>query len=130
MMDKVLRPERFDADPNCPTAAKLWKHWHTTFENFITVLSTDDAPINKLAILTNYVSSSVYEYIAECTVYDAAISLLENLYVKPKNVIFARHLLATRKQDDGESLDHFLQSLVQLSKDCNFEAVDAATYSL
>ena len=40
----------------------------------------------------------------------------------------ARHLLSTRIQQPGESLEEFLKQLRQLAKDCNFEAVDAKTY--
>ena len=53
---------------------------------------------------------------------------LEGLYIKSPNEIFARHLLATRRQQPGESLDEFLQSLRKLSKDCNLKAVSAEQY--
>ena len=51
-----------------------------------------------------------------------------NIYVKPKNEIFARHLLTSRCQQPGESLDKFLQSLRELSKDCNFKPVSAEVF--
>lgn len=47
------------------------------------------------------------------------------MYVKPKNEVFARHLLATRRQESSESLDAYLQALKSLGKDCNFQAVTA-----
>ena len=50
---------------------------------------------------------------------------MTSLYVKPKNEIFARHLLATRRQSSGESLDQFLQALKLLAKDCQFKTVTA-----
>ena len=53
---------------------------------------------------------------------------LKAVYIKPTYEIFARHLMAIRHQPVGESLDDFLHSLHVLSKDCNFKAVDAATY--
>ncbi|CAJ1099219.1 Hypothetical predicted protein [Octopus vulgaris] len=40
----------------------------------------------------------------------------------------ARHLLATRKQKLGESLDQFLNELKILAKDCDFVAVSAEQY--
>ena len=76
----------------------------------------------------NCVSSSVYEYIEECDTYDSAKSILEKLYVKTPNVIFSRHLLATRKQKPGESLDEFLREVRKLSKDCWLKAVSAEQY--
>jgi len=42
--------------------------------------------------------------------------------------VFARHLLATRRQLPGESLHQFLQVLKTLSKDCSFRAVTAEQY--
>ena len=59
----------------------------------------------------------MYEYIVVCDGYEYVITTLENTYVKPKNVVFARHLLSTRKQQPSESLDEFLWSLKQLSVD-------------
>ncbi|KAK3777055.1 hypothetical protein RRG08_008903 [Elysia crispata] len=47
------------------------------------------------------------------------------MYVKPGNEIFARHILATTKQEAGQTMDQFLQKLKGLSKDCNFQAVSA-----
>jgi hypothetical protein len=35
-MEKVLKPTRLDLDVSAPNAAKHWKHWRKTFENFIT----------------------------------------------------------------------------------------------
>ena len=48
------------------------------------------------------------------------------VYVKPKNDIFARHHLATQRQESGEMLDQYLKALKQLSKDCNFRDATAA----
>ena len=43
--------------------------------------------------------------------------------------MFARHLLAFRKQQPSESVDLFLQSLKLSSKDCGFQAVSANVYA-
>ena len=125
-MDKVLRPERFDAKPNAQDASKSWRHWLTTFENFVEAIPGEE--VNKLNVLINYVSSEVYQLFYEATTYDEAINLLKSLYVKTPNEIFARHKLATRKQQPGESLDEYLQELKILSKDCNFSDVTAYQY--
>lgn len=45
------------------------------------------------------------------------------------NQVFARHQLATRKQQPHESIDQFLQQLKLLSKDCGFAAVTASVYA-
>eukprot|EP00794_Sanderia_malayensis_P018480 gene18480-20331_t len=43
-------------------------------------------------------------------------------------VLFAHHLLATRRQKPGETLSEFLQELHRLSKDCNLKSVTAEQY--
>ena len=45
--------------------------------------------------------------------------------MKPKNTVFARHLLAICKQEVGESLEQFVQKLNNIAKDCDFKAVTA-----
>jgi hypothetical protein len=125
-MERFLKPERFDADPNSSTASKEWLHWKRTFINFLTAVNS--LTPDKLNTLINYVSPSVYQYIADCSDYDDALRTLEELYIKPKNEIFARHLLFTRRQENGETLDQYLQQLKHLSKDCNYQAVTAERY--
>ena len=122
-MERFLRPERLDVDSNSPNASKNWKHWKATFENFLDSFTTP--PTDKLSILVNFVSPNVYEIIAECNDYASAIKTLKETYEKPVNEIFARHLLATCRQEPGQSLDEFLQKLKSLAKDCDFKAVTA-----
>ena len=128
-MDKALRPERFDKNPNNPSSAKEFTHWLRTFEYFLDVLPSTSTDSDKLRVLTNYVTPTIFEYFSECDDYQSAVSVLKSIYIKPTNPVFARHLLATRRQQPGESLDQYLQALKILSKDCCFEAVDAKTYS-
>ena len=75
-------------------------------------------------IHTNYVAPGVYEFIADCTSYEESVQILWGLCNEPKNEIYARYLLATRKQESGKSLDQFLQVLKCLSEDCIFVAVN------
>ena len=125
-MNNLLKPERLAVDPNSPTAAKEWRFWHQTFKNFLT-LCGNDAPDKYLTII-NLRSHSVYDYVEDCTDYNSVVAILEKLYVKTPNEIFARHLLATRGQQSGESLDEFLLELRKLSKDCNLKAVSVEQY--
>jgi hypothetical protein len=125
-MDTVLKPARLDLDPNSPSAAKEWKHWHKTFTNFLTECGSR-AP-DKYRTLINYVSHNVYEYIEDCTDYNSALEVLNQLFIKKPNEIFARHLLATRRQKPGETLVEFIQELRRLSKDCNLKSVTAEQY--
>ena len=125
-MDKVLRPERLETDPNSSGASKEWLHWKRTFDNFLAVLPQED--LDKLTVLANYVSPAIFQHIEECTEYEAAVGILQALFVKPRNEIFARHILATRRQQSHETLDEYLQTLKTLSKDCNVQNVTAAQY--
>ena len=70
----------------------------------------------------------MFDYIEESATYDAAIAKLQNLYTKPPNEVFARHLLAITKQQSGQTLDKFLFSLQKLARDCNFRAVSGDQY--
>ena len=67
-MDRLLKPERLDTDPNSSSASKEWTHWLKTFQNFMSVLPTEG--LNKLCVLTNYVTPKIYESFAECATYD------------------------------------------------------------
>ena len=41
------------------------------------------------------------------------------------DVVYARHLLATCKQEPGQDVDQFVQKLKSLAKDCEFKTVSA-----
>ena len=121
----ILKPNRFDVDPNAPGAIKLFKHWLKTLENFLESAATyaraqEIKEPNRFKVLCAYVGGSVYELIKDCTDYDAAMLILQLHYFKQPNFVFSRHLLATRKQKPGESLQEFLQVLQILSKNFQF----------
>ena len=127
-MDKFLRPQVFDVEPNSQLADKNYLHWKKTFDNFIKTLEKGlkaGETLDKLPLLENSISATVYEYISDCTSYDEAEKVLKDVYIKPKSEIFARYILASRKQDPSESADQYLQVLNNLSKDCNFKNVSA-----
>ena len=100
-MDKFLRPERFETNPKSRSAAKEWNHRLRTFSNFMQV--TEQHNPDKLNILINYLAPSAFEYIADCKSYDDVIHVLK-MYAKPPNEVYARHLLASHRQQPGESL--------------------------
>ena len=130
-MDLLLKPRTLDADYTSSTGAEEWRYFKTTLDNFIKRLerkaaATDPVEtVDKLEILTVLLSPSIHKHVAQCTTYETAIQELTNLYIKTPNEIFARHQLATRKQQSGETLDDYFQALKILSKDCNFKAVSA-----
>ena len=126
-MNRLMKPERLDLDPSAPNAAKEWRHWRRTFDNFIIECGIDPVP-NKHGIITTLISANVYEHVEDCTDFQSVIDTLDNLFVKSPNVIFARHLPLTRRQQSGETLDQFLQDLRKLSKDYKFKDVTAEPY--
>ena len=121
----LLKPERLDLDPNSPTAAKELKYWLRTFNNFIAECG-NGAP-DKYRTIINLITHNVFDYVEDCVDFD---SVVKTVYkdIKTPNEIFARHLLANRRQQSGESLDEFLQQLRKLSKDCNLKDVTADQY--
>lgn len=126
VMERVFRPERLDTDPASSSASKDWIHWKRTFNNFLESFAAPGP--DKLKTLTNYVSPTVFGFIIDCDTFNDAMQVLENIYIKPKNELFARFVLSTRRQEGNESLDQFAQALHSLAKDCKFEPVSADKY--
>ncbi|KRX92949.1 hypothetical protein T4E_7540 [Trichinella pseudospiralis] len=125
-VDRFLKPERLDVDPSSPTSSEQWKHWLATFENFLAALPQEN--LDKKSLLVNFVSPRIYASIAASRTYEDAIQSLKSIFEKPVNEIYARHLLATRKQLQGESLDEFLCALNALAVACDCKAVTAVQY--
>ena len=133
-LNELLKPIRLDVDPSSQNAPKQFKHWLKVFSDFVAgcvrqAAGQDGQPqVDRLRILFAYVSADVYEFVEGCETYEGAIDKLKSVYIKTPNVIFARHVLATRKQKQGEKLRDFFQQLHVLSKDCNIQVVTAEEY--
>ena len=79
-MERLLKPKVFDTDHTDPNAAKNWKYFYKTFQNFVTAVEAEEgAADNKLQLLINHVSPDVFTYIEDCNTYDTAIDILKNL---------------------------------------------------
>lgn len=128
-MDKVLKPDKLEVEPNMEGSDIIYNYWNRTFQDYIKTLEAlkakEDPNINKMSILINRLSPLVFNKISEATDFAEALVKLEALYIKPKNEIYARHLLASRLQSDTESLDEYKQSLLQLARECSFKSVNA-----
>ena len=109
-------------DAGSPDAARHFTYWLRTMQNFVSTLPAD---VNKLQVLINYIGFRAYPIVEDSTTYDAAIAALKAAYVKQKNEVYARHLLAVRRQQPEETIDDFLQALKTLAKDGNYTAVTA-----
>ena len=88
------------------------------------------APLNpdQLEVLYLYISATVADIIEGCSGFKHAIEFLKAVYDKPPNVIHARHLLATRLQQENESVDQYLQALNRLADDFCFRDVTTTIY--
>ncbi|KFD47300.1 hypothetical protein M513_11810 [Trichuris suis] len=84
--------------------------------------------VDPKALLVNHVSPRLFSIIAEAPSYEDAMQTLKDTFERPVNEVHARHRLATRKQQPGESIDEFLRALNILSTECNFKAVSATQY--
>ena len=81
---KCLEPEKLSLDLNSPTAEDEWKFWLKTFTNFVEAMPAGEgeAQINKLNVLTAYLTAPIYKVIAEETTYDNVAVALRRLYVR------------------------------------------------
>lgn len=126
---KYLRPERFDSTPDSVNSENKWIHWKNLFYNFLEIelkaTGTGMSEPLKLMMLLNHLDSDVFAYIQECKTYSEAIETLDKVYLKPKNLIYARHTLATRRQHSDETISQYIESLKKLAINCNFESVTA-----
>ncbi|XP_045451639.1 uncharacterized protein LOC123660626 [Melitaea cinxia] len=64
-------------------------------------------------------------HIKTCSTYKDSMKVLEDIYVKPKNTILARHILFNRKQRADETISDYIRALRLSAKDCKFEDVIA-----
>ena len=81
--------------------------------------------MDKHGILINNVSSEVFSFISGAKPYEDAMEILNNVYIRPKNTVFARFCLKDRRQALTESMDDYLRQLYILAKDCDYKDVSA-----
>ncbi|XP_076811773.1 uncharacterized protein LOC143458790 [Clavelina lepadiformis] len=132
-MDKLLlRPKELTVSPDTVDAHKVFKYWLQTVEDFIATLEelrpTQSPAINKTRVVRSCISPEVFSYVEEGDSYESIITLLKELYVRPRNNVYARHVLVSRQQNHGGKVLEFLRALKMLAKDCTFEAVTASKY--
>ena len=123
-MERFLKAQVFDVEPLTANSGKHWNHWLKAFNNFLNAL-VDKENLDKLGLLINHISTPVYEYISEYSSYQEVLKGLKEIYEKPACEVFSRYKLLSCIQKEGESLDQLINTLKQLSKECNFKSVDA-----
>ena len=83
----------------------------------------ENEEINRLTLLTNFLTYKTSSFIAEAVAYDEPKTALAMAYHKQMSVVFARHLLMIRTQRSGESIAEYVHSLRELARDCDFVQV-------
>ena len=61
---EILKPNRFDVDPNAPGTIKLFKHWLKTLQNFLESAATyaraqEIEEPNRFKVLYAYIGTSL-----------------------------------------------------------------------
>ena len=80
-MHRLLRPNKLETQPEDSDAVKVFEYRLKTFESFlsvITIVTDNEEAVNRLALLTNYMSPQTYAYISEATAYEEAVRLLRS----------------------------------------------------
>ena len=120
-MGRLLRPAKLDVDTEAANSSQVYRHWFKTFRRFILAIeatkNVKDPATDKYGLLMNFLSPEEYAYVEETTNYDSALVLFERAYIKPKNIVMARHLQSIRNQLPGESISEFLVNLRHMAKD-------------
>ena len=75
-----------------------------------------------------YLSPEIFDLIEESATDDEAKTILDQTYLKQKNVTYARHLLLTREQKPRELIAEYSRELKLLAKDCDWRAVSAQEF--
>ncbi|XP_068205235.1 uncharacterized protein [Palaemon carinicauda] len=124
-MHKFLRPSPIDVDPELADVEDKSVMWHDNFEAFCAAINLD-LNQDKLALLFAHISCKLLKIIKSATSYATAISLLKARFLKQKSEVFAIYKIATCKQQSGETLDTFLDSLKGMASECSFIDCTAA----
>ena len=108
-----------------------WYHWKTLFNSFLAAMETSSpsgiSAIERLNLLFIYFSTRIYINISSCKEYETAISILEGIFVKKKNAVFASLLISTRRQQPEKNLKQDLQVLKTANRDSDFNGIDIRT---
>ena len=91
-MESLLKPEKLNVLPEEPDAATNYDYCLKTFESLLTAAertADEGENVDRLALLTNYLSPQTFPYIADTDSCDDATEALKHAYHKRKNVSFA-----------------------------------------
>ncbi|XP_038634260.1 uncharacterized protein LOC119953747 [Scyliorhinus canicula] len=128
-MDKSLKPERLDMDPQAADTTAIFQHWLGCFEAYLSSSTDAVSGEHKLRILNVRVSHRIFILIRDTATYDEVMTLLKGQYVRAVNKVYARHLLTMKRQRPGESLAEFLRGLRVLARNCSCQVLTAVQHT-
>ena len=120
-MDKLLRPAKLEVDPHAPEAELIFNHWLQTFQRFRQTARNAQPEANRdgfdlFGLLVDYLAPNVFPLVEETKDYYTAITTFKTAFVKTKNVVFARHILAAQAKKQKESLQISASTFVHFCK--------------
>ena len=101
-MEQFMRPERFSTDSESDSESTGYR----LSQILLLLFKQKNRIILLIGMHSWQTTYNVNEPTSECLIYEEAIEALDATYIKAKNDIFSRHLLATRRQEPGETLEH------------------------
>ena len=131
-MEKALRPDKLRLDPKLSadgTNRAAYTYWKATIDQYLVALQTNaataltDAESRK--VLISLITPDIYTMIENIPTYAGAITQLESVFIRTSNTVHARYLLATRRQQEGETVKQYHLVLQNIAKECDFKAVTA-----
>lgn len=129
-MSDVRLPPPLSLEGNLSENFKRFKqHW----EIYLVASGKDDKEDKvKIATLLNLIGEEgieIYNTLKltdeQKKVYKTVIEELETYFTPKKNVVYERFVFYNRKQEEGETFDHFATDLKKLVKSCEFHETDS-----
>ena len=115
-------PTPFLALPGEPPVP--WIRWLESFENYLAALNLEGASDpRRRALLVHCLGTEgqcIFRTLGEAKKYKEATKLLEAHFAAPQTVILRRIVFRQRKQNAGESVQHYLADLRSLASFCKF----------
>ncbi|XP_072354072.1 uncharacterized protein [Scyliorhinus torazame] len=124
-MNLRIKPDRLQLSPQAANATSAFDHWLACFESYLRTSTEESSDSPKLQVLYSRVSPGIFPLIRDVLTYSEAMELMKGHYVRPVNQLYSRHLLSTKQQLPGESLDDFWRALHILGRNCDCQAVSA-----
>ncbi|XP_072340617.1 uncharacterized protein [Scyliorhinus torazame] len=124
-MDLLINPDRLQLSPHAANATSTFDHWLACSGAYLRAATEEPSDPQKLQVLNH----RFFPLIWDAPPYSEAMTLLKGHYVKLVNQVYARRLLAMRRQLPRETLDDFLRALQILSRNCDCQAVSAVQHT-